>query len=121
RLPLRRGQELDQIPLLFGYPPSDGSQLDGADSTGEVDGGLAHATNAPLERLLDEPPVEDISIDRAAAGFLIGGDQLVDRADPADLERCAEAPRLHAEPGQVLDRVAQVHQLPVDGGGQASL
>jgi hypothetical protein len=78
--------------------------------------GLAHAPEAPLHGLLDEPPVERLAVDRPATGRLVGGDQLVERAEPGHLQRGAEPPRLHADPRQVLERVTQVDELPVDGG-----
>ena len=57
----------------------------------------------------------------AAARAFVRGDELVDRAEPADLERRAEAPRLDAQPREVLERVADVHELPVDRGREPVL
>ena len=59
------------------------------------------------------------AVDRPPARGLVGGDELVDRPEAADLERFTEAPCLEAEPGEVLERVADVHELPVDDRVQA--
>ena len=61
----------------------------------------------------------DGPVDLSAAGALVGREQLVDGAEPTDLVRRAEAPCLHAQPGQVLHRVTDVDQLPVDDRGEA--
>ncbi len=89
-----------------------------ANRAGQVRPRLPHAADAPLQRLLHEPPVERGAVDWSAAGAFVGREQLVDRADAADLVRRTEAPCLHAQPGQVLHGVTDVHQLPVDDGGE---
>ena len=106
------GEQLDEVPLLFGHAAADGGELDRADPARQVDVGLEHAADAPGERLRDEPPVQRVAVDGPTAGRLVGGDELVDRPEPADLERCAEAPRLEAEPGEVLERVADGGPAP---------
>ncbi len=50
---------------------------------------------------------------------LVGGHQVVARGDAASGERRSEPPGPHAEPTQVLQRVAEVGQLPVEDGPQA--
>ena len=112
-------EQLDEVPLLLGHASTDGGQLVRANRARQVRPRLTHAADAPLQRLLHEPPVERGAVDRSAAGALVGREQLVDRADAADLVRRAEAPCLHAQPGQVLHGVTDVHQLPVDDGGEA--
>ncbi len=54
-------------------------------------------------------------------GLLVGGQEALDAAEAARAERLrgAEPPGPDAEPGQVLVDLADVHQLPVQHGGQA--
>ena len=63
------------------------------------------ATSGSASRSTARPPAR-----------FVGGDELVDRADAADLERRAEPPRLDAQPREVLEGIADVHELPVDRG-----
>ena len=58
RLPLVGCEQLDQVPLLLGDAPADRRQLVRADRTREVRPRLTHAADAPLQRLLHQPPVE---------------------------------------------------------------
>ena len=50
----------------------------------------------------------------------IGGEEVLDAAEPARAEfsGCAEPPRPDAEPGQVLDRLTGVGELPVEYRGE---
>ena len=55
---------------------------------------------------------------RLAARGGVGGQQLVQRTETADLARAAEAPGGGAQPADVLGRVARVRQLPVEHAAQ---
>ena len=112
-------QQLEEVPLLLRHPPADGSEFDRANPAGQVEVGLEHAPDAPTQRLLDEPPVQRVAIDGPPARGLVRGDELVDRPEPADLERFTEAPGLETEPGEILERVADVDEFPVDDRVQA--
>ena len=81
---------------------------------GQVGGGLHHADHPPLQGAEHLPPVQLGGVDRAAARRLVGGEQLLAAAEPAGRVGRAEAPRPHAEPAEVLDRVAEVGELPVE-------
>ena len=58
-------------------------------------------------------------IDLAAARRLVAGEQVLARAEAAHRRIGAEAPRVDADPAQVLHRIAQVRALPVEHGAQA--
>ena len=61
-----------------------------------------------------EPPVERVAVDGPAAGAPRRR-RRARRSCRARRPRAgAEPPRLHAQPGEVLERVADVHELPVD-------
>ena len=55
---------------------------------------------------------------RRAARRRVGGHQLAERAEAADLPAATEAPGRGAEPADVLGRVAGVGQLPVEDATQ---
>src|SRR5437764_285269 len=54
----------------------------------------------------------------AAGGPFVGREQVLALAKAADGPVDAEAPRLDAEPTQVLHRVADVSQLPIEDSAQ---
>ena len=112
-------EQFDEIPLLFGDATTDRGEFVRAHGAAEMHGGLAHAPDAPLERLRDKPPMQRVAIDGAAAGAFVRGDELVDRSHAADLERRTESPRLDAQPPEVFEGIADVYELPVDRGRQS--
>ena len=62
-------------------------------------------------------PAEDMhhhGIGTDAARLLVGVEQLVVATEAGDRRTTAEPPCLHAQPAEVLHRIAQVRQLPVD-------
>ena len=61
-----------------------------------------------------------VLVDRAAAGARVRVEELGDVAEAADeLVGDAEPPRLHAQPAEILDRIAEVRELPVEHGADA--
>ena len=108
------GQQEQEVVLDLAHPAADGGQLDRADHPGQVGRGLDHADDPPLERAQHLPPVQRVAVDDLARGGLVRPDQLVDRPEPADPRLGPEPPGPHAQPAQVLERVAAVGQLPVE-------
>ena len=100
------------------HPPPDGGQLDRAHHAAEVCVGLEDADDPPLERAEHLPPVQRGPVDHLARRGLVGADELVDRPEPADPGLGPEAPGAHAQPAEVLERIAEVGQLPVEDGAQ---
>src|SRR5699024_5567296 len=96
-------------------PPADGGQLDRAAHPAGVGDRLHDAHDPPLQRAEDLPPPQRLEVDVVA----VPGGQLLVGPEAADGQVDAEAPRLHAEPAEVLHRVAGVGQLPVEDGPHA--
>jgi len=59
------------------------------------------------------------AIDGGPARPFVGADELIDRAEAADGERRAEAPGLHAQPAEILQRIPEMGELPVEHGADA--
>src|SRR5436309_6319395 len=114
RSPQALRQELEQVPLVLAHAPADGGQLDRAHHAGCVRGGLHDAHDPPLEGPERLPPAERVAIDRSSARCLVRLDQLLVATEAADRPVHAESPRTRAQPPQVLHRVTQVGELPVE-------
>ena len=110
----RPGEQAEQVPLVLAHPPADRGQLHRAGRPAEVAPRLHDADHAPLERAEHLPPAQRLEVDGRAAGRLVGRRQLLPGGHAAGGQRRAEAPRPHAEPAEVLHRVAEVGELPVE-------
>src|SRR5439155_24023496 len=76
---------------------------------------LAHAADRPAEVAEDFPVRHRAAVHGPAARRLVGREELVRLSDAAEPQGVLpEAPRTHARPGQVLRRVADVGELPVE-------
>ena len=103
-----------------GDSPAECCELDGTDETLEVGERLHLADHAPFQGAEHLPEGEVLGRDDPAAGCRVGGEQLLGRPESSGaLLDVAEAPRLHAEPAEILDRVAEVRELPVEHGAHA--
>src|SRR5215218_5131665 len=112
--------ELEEIPLHLRDPPSQRRQLHRADRALEVREGLDLADHTPLQRAHRLPEAELDRVDVAPAGGPVRREQIVHGSEAADaLIGHTESPRLHAQPAEVLDRVAEVRELPVEHGSDA--
>ena len=60
------------------------------------------------------PPAGRVGVDRTPARRLVGREQVVPLAEAADGAGSAEAPRPDTQPAEVLHRVTEVRQLPVE-------
>src|SRR5262245_31113950 len=110
--------ELQQLELGLAGAPTDAGQLDVLHAP-EERLRLHDRHDAPAQVAEHLPPARDRGIDRIPAGALVGREEALALAEPAHGQRRAEPPRAHAEPADVLHRIADVGQLPVDHGAQA--
>src|SRR5205823_2219796 len=67
----------------------------------------------------DLPPPHRVGIDRHAALLLVGAEEVSVVAESSDRSLDAEAPRLDAQPAEILHRVAEMGELPVEDGADA--
>src|SRR5262249_32897485 len=94
--------------------------LDTAHEAVEMGLGLHDADDRPAQVAEHLPETHALRIDRAAAGVFVGGEKLFARADAADrLVVAAEAPGAYTQPAQILERVADVRELPVEDRAHA--
>src|SRR5579862_306352 len=112
--------QLQQLELhLRGAPPEAG-QLDALQRTGQVGAGLHNRHDSPLEVTEDLPETHVPGVHRTPAGILVGAEQIIAHPDSADrLLVVAETPRTHADPPEILHRVADMGKLPVENGAHA--
>src|SRR5262249_28278886 len=83
---------------------------------------LSGTDHRPLDVAEGLPVADAIGVDRPAAGGLIGASEVLERADPSHGAIVVpEAPGADAEPADVLRRVSQVRELPVDHRGEPIL
>src|SRR5262245_45711380 len=81
---------------------------------------LCHRADGPAE-IPHHFPVGDLAVVHlSTAGSLVGREELLGGSDAAQ-PQCvlAEAPRAHARPGEVLVRIAEMGELPVEDARQA--
>ena len=119
-VPRARVEELEQVPLLLRDPSAERGELNRAHEAVEVRERLHLADDAPLQRPEDLPEVEVRRVHGPPGCVGVHREQLFGGAEaaraPVDV---AEPPRLHAEPPEILDRVAEMRELPVEDGAQA--
>src|SRR5262245_13984369 len=83
---------------------------------------LIVADDAPARRAEHFPPMRAFGFDRPATRARIGRPELLAAAEAAGrLVDDAEPPTLHAEPAEILDRIAEMRAFPVEDGGDAGL
>src|ERR1700719_2180716 len=81
---------------------------------------LTYTDHSPSQRAERHPEAQGVVVDLPAAGAFVGRDQIGDRAEAADeLVGHSEPPRLHAQPTEILDGIAQVRELPIEHGADA--
>src|SRR5207237_4043989 len=73
----------------------------------------------PLQGAEALPPADDVWVHGAPRGPLVGTEEAVTLAEAADGMVDAEAPGFDAQPSQVLHRITDVGELPVEHGAQA--
>src|SRR5262245_20621520 len=112
-------QQLEQVDLGLGAAPADRGALDGRIAAPREGAVHHHADDPPPERPRDLPEAHARRVHRAAAGGLVAREELLARAEAADRELRAEAPGVHAEPAEVLHRIAHVCDLPVEDAADA--
>src|SRR5581483_7784845 len=88
----------------------------------EVVVGLAGADHRPLEIAEGLPVANPLRVERLTARSLVCRQKLVEGPDARDRPVVvAESPRADAEPAEVLGRIAEMRQLPVDHRREAVL
>jgi len=76
---------------------------------------LADADHPPFQRAERDPEPQRVLVDRLPAPGPVGTQQIVDVAESADeLAGDAETPRLHAQPAEILDGIAEMGELPIE-------
>src|SRR5207247_1043854 len=104
--------QVEQLELGLGRPPAEARELDALHAR-EEGLHLHDADDPPLEVAEDLPPPHRGRVDAAAGRALVSRKEAGAVREPADgVVVGAEAPRAHAEPAEVLHRVADVHHLP---------
>ena len=119
----RRGQRRhvqhgEEIPLALAHAPADGGQLDRSRHAAEVGGRLQRADGRPFDGGVHLPPPHPGHGEGLTTRVGIGLHELGDRAEATQIATPPEAPRGRAQPPDVLRRVADVRQLPVEHATQ---
>lgn len=112
-------EQQEQVVLGLTDASADGGQLHRTARAAQVGGALQRADHPPAQRAQDLPPVRRLTIDGGAAGSLVGIVEDVAFGQPGHREAVPEAPGPHAEPSEVLERVSEVGEFPVEHGDQS--
>ena len=113
------GSSSRQVVLVLAHTAADGGQLDRAAEPEQMGRRLHDADDAPLQRAERLPPSHDVGIDFRPRRRRVGVEQVLVLTEPTHRLRRAEPPRPYAQPAEVLQRVADVRDLPVEHGPQA--
>src|SRR5262245_29142433 len=118
-LPVDQAQDL---PLGLRRAAADRRELDVRSHAVEVAAELEQREDSPAEIPEELPEAQRVRVDRVPGGALVGLEQLVAPPDTAAGELVvSEAPRADAQPAQILDRIADVRELPVEHGAETPL
>src|SRR5712691_6383274 len=113
-------QQLQQVDLGLDGAPADRGELHRLDRAREMPESLVVADDAPAHRAEHLPPMGARRIDFTAARPLVGRPQFLAAAEAAGrLVDGAEPPALHAQPAEILDRIAEMGAFPVEDRGHA--
>src|SRR5262249_56423716 len=104
--------------FLLTDPAPDRGQFDGPVRAGQVRLGLLHADDPPAQGAEYLPPAQLARGDADPSRGPVGGQQFFPAAQSGGWRAGAEAPRLDAEPAEVLGGAAGVDEFPVDNGEQ---
>src|ERR1019366_8522542 len=112
-------QESQEIDFVLRGAPGDHRALDRG--VGAPEGGHHRGAHHPPAHGAEHLPEQRVvAFHRRAAGRLIAGPEILALAEAADrLVDHAEAPGIGADPAQVLHRVADMGDLPVEHGADA--
>src|ERR1035437_566625 len=112
--------QIQQLELRFGSPPSDTGQFDAFSESVDMGAGLADGHYAPTQIAEDLPESSGFGINGDATGFFVGMEKILARAKPSDrLLIITEAPRPHAHPADILHGIAEMRQLPIEDRSHA--
>src|SRR5579885_1786395 len=111
--------EVEKIPQRLFDTPADCGALD--TDLLDAPGSQEQAIDRPFDVAERFPEPHVRGIDRVAACLLICGEEIIARAETADRPRAAEAPGPDTEPSQVLHRIANLSQFPIEHAADALL
>src|ERR1700688_2423338 len=112
--------EIQQLQFSFHSPPADTSQFDALNESVDMRTSLADGDYAPAQIAEDLPEARRFRIDIGAAGFFVSAEEILAGAEAADrLLIVAETPGAHAHPSDVLHRIAEMRQFPIENRAHA--
>src|SRR5262245_55180845 len=76
--------------------------------------GLPLTDDSPAERAEDLPEARLHRIDRQPPGALVSSVQLLALRKSSHRKLAAKTPGRHAQPAEVLERISNMHQLPIE-------
>src|SRR3954470_1252062 len=118
------GDEVEEVEQGLLEPAADRDGLDGAAWGGAIaprTDAPVHSHQGPLDAAERLPEPDVGGVDRAAAGALVGAEQVVAVAEAADRRAAAAPPGLDPDPAQVEHRIADVGELPVEHAAHAAV
>ena len=125
RVLVRRGgaghgdvEEPEQVVLGLDDPAADGCQLERRDRAVQVAAGLGEADDGPLERPRDLPPAHGVVVERPTRRRLVRRQPAIAVGEVTGGAVPVEPPRPDDRPGDVLHRIAEVGELPVEDGAE---
>src|SRR5512132_701131 len=111
----RLRDQVEELVFHLRCHPAQHRVLDAAVDAGEMSATLRQAADAPLDVAEHFPPVEVGLRDRTAGQLSVAGEVRADLVDAAETPVLgAEAPSAYHRPGDVLARVGEVRELPVE-------
>ena len=114
-----RADQVEQLVLHLRGHPAEHRVLDAAVLPVEVAARLRQAAGRPLHVAEDLPDAQLVERDLTAGQLVVALEVRLDVADAAEPARVrAEPPRTHERPRHVLDRIADVRELPVEHGDE---
>src|SRR5580692_9995991 len=112
--------EIQQLQFSFCRPPSDAGQFDTLHESVDMSTRLTDGDYAPAQIAEDLPEARSFRIDCGAAGFFVRAKEILASAESSDrFLIVAETPGPHAHPSDVLHRIAEMRQLPIEDRSHA--
>lgn len=77
---------------------------------------LEPAEHEPTQRAEDLPPVQILRVGTPPGDTLVSVEQVVTCTDPGHRRVTTETPGAHAQPPQILDRISDMCEFPIENG-----
>src|ERR1700691_4294430 len=107
--------QIQQLEFRFWGSPADTSQFDTLYESIDMSAGLTDRDYAPAQIAEDLPKACRFGIDGDPAGPFVCAEEILASPEPADrLLIVAESPGAHAHPSDVLHRIAEMGQFPIE-------